>query len=250
MKLVLNESEIVNKALSEGCIDSKKPSRTLNILAKYYFGNGMNKKQVRMSLESFMMKNFENYNSVKWQDSLDGIVYRTEKKSYELFNVSCINITKTELETISSINDLKLEKLAFVFLVYSKIYNLKNGNKSYWVNAKSREIFSDCKITSTSKNQQLLIGQLCNLGLLISSKVVDCTNDRVMFGDESSEVVITITDFREFVLEYLRWKGSKIINCKDCGVLIIQINNKIKACKKCAKEAKIIKDKEYYNLRK
>lgn len=242
MKLILNEKEILNKILNESFVDLDKPTNTIRILTKHYLSLGMNRPQTINSIDKFLLNNYKGYNSVKWQKTVEKIVNSIHRdKDYRLVNIEKVEITKKELEKITSINNDRLERLAFTLLVYAKIFNQLNENESNWVNSKHKDIFSDAKITVTVREQGEMIYKLGELGLVTPSKMVDCTNIKVNFVDENSKVIIVISDFRNFVYEYLKWKGNKIGNCERCNILIKQISNKVKYCKACAREINIKK---------
>lgn len=237
MKLILNEKQLLDTSLKEGYIDYKKPTMTIKLLAKHYFSIGMNKSQAVDSINSFFINYFKGYNSVKWIDTIENMVYQIHRyNNYSLIDINCVEITESELTTIKNINDEKYEKLAFTFLVYAKIYNQMNHNDNNWVNEEHKYIFSDAKIMIKKDEQGMMIHKLCEKGLIYSTKIVDKTNVKVNFVDKNSLVVLKITDFRNFVYEYLKWKGDKIETCERCGLLIIYTNNNKKYCSICAKE--------------
>lgn len=248
MKLILNEQYIINEALKNGYIDKRKPSNTIKLLIKYYYNIGQDKDQVRKSIEDFMKENYENFNTVKWCKTLDKMVDYAKDKNNELFVLDEIIITKTELDIINNINNNRLENLAFVLLVYAKIYNKMNGNDSNWVNAELKDIFSDTKMAVKLIDQGKMIYKLKELNLVDISKKVDCTNIKVLFVDENGEKTIIIKDFRNFIYEYLKYNGEKIGKCEECNTLI-KLKNKTKYCKECAKDIKRqqdrIADKKY-----
>jgi hypothetical protein len=235
MRLILNESKIIEKSLNEGYID-KKPTVTLKLLAKHYFSIGMDRKQVRDCLELFMMKNYDGFNSVKWSNILDRLVKYVQKLNHELLNIESVNIYKNELQTIKNIKNTRLERLAFILLVYSKIYNIINKNKNNWVNASLKDIFSDCKMAVSSTEQCLMMNKLYDMGLIELSKKVDCTNIKVKFANENCDVSIVVNDFRDYVYYYLEYTGEKIGKCESCGKLVKAKANSHKYCKSCAKE--------------
>ena len=144
-----------------------------------------------------------------------------------------MKVTENELKTIESLRALKYEKLAFTLLVYAKIYNkIKNHDKN-WVNEQHKYIFSDAKLAVNVKDQGLMINKLKELGLVTPSTFNESVHINVNFVDEDSPVVIEITDFRNFVYEYLKWKGENIIKCEECGMLIKPKNNRQKYCASC-----------------
>lgn len=255
MKLILNEKEVLNKSLNAGFVDLDKPTNTIRILTKHYLSLGMNRPQTINFIDKFLLNNYKGYNSVKWQKTVEKIVNSIHRdKDYRLVNIEKVDITKKELEEIKYINNDRLERIAFTLLIYAKIFNQLNENKSNWVNSEHKDIFSDAKVTVTVREQGEMIYKLGELGLVTPSKMVDCTNIKVNFVDENSETIIVISDFRNFIYEYLKWKGDKIGNCERCGVLIKITNGNLKYCKKCAKEVwndyNREKQKEYYNNKK
>lgn len=239
LRLILNEKKLLNKSLDEGYIDDKKPTSTIGILAKYCLNNNMDTKQTIDFIDSFFKNNYLQYNYVKWIDTIERIVrnvYRS--KDYELMQVDSVEITESELETIGALQNLKYEKLAFSLLVYAKIYNKINNNDRNWVNEQHKYIFSDAKLAVNVKEQGVMINGLKELGLVTPSTFNESTNINVNFVDKDSPVVLEITDFRNFVYEYLKWKGKNIIKCEECDLLIRQRNNRQKYCASCWEDQK------------
>lgn len=254
MKIILNEKLYAEDIIENQKID-KKPSKTLHVLAKYYFKKNMDAEQVRDNLEMFMVKNYPNYVPARWQMKLDNIVKIEKKNEKPLHEIEYIDVTEKELETIKNINSSRLEKLAFVLLVYAKIFNLLNGNSSNWVNSSTKDIFIDSKINVNTKEQGLMMYKLNSMNLIDVSHKVDCESVKVKYVDNDSDVAIRITDFRCFVYEYMKWRGDNVVKCAVCGkVLERSENNKNKYCKECWKEKKAEWNREnfkkWYNKQK
>jgi len=245
MRLILNEKKILEKSLNDGYIDKDKPSHTMRTLIKHYFSIGMNKSQINDTVDKFFALNLSNYNSMKWQKSIENMInYVHRIKDYTLLNINEVEIRESELNIIKNIDNVKLEKLAFTLLVYAKIYNQINGKDENWVNEEHRNIFSDAKVSVGIKDQGKMIHNLNDLGLVESSVMVDSTNIKVNFAELESKVVLVINDFRNYVLEYLRWKGENIINCEECGILFYPTNNSHKNCKSCWKDKQLAWQRE------
>jgi hypothetical protein len=251
MKIILDEQKIVDKALKEGFIDTKKPSSTIRLLIKHFYNIGQDKTQVRDSVETFLKKNLKGFNEIKWQNLLDNMVKDLEKNNNELFVLKDIKISNNELHKIRSIDNLRLEKLAFVLLVYAKIYNQMNNNDSNWVNAELKDIYSDTKMAISSTEQGKMIYKLKELGLVDVSKRVDCTNIKVLFVDDG-EIEIELNDFRDFVLVYLKWIGERIGYCIECNKPIkLKPNaNNQKYCNECFKKNRNEYQKELMNKKR
>ncbi|MED1955090.1 hypothetical protein [Brevibacillus centrosporus] len=246
MKLVLNESDLIKKSLNDGYID-KKPTNTIKLLIKHFYLLGMDKYQVRQSIDSFLNDHLPSFNPVKWDKILDTLVIKAEKEDHKLVMVEKIHITKNELDSIHKIDNLNLEKLAFSYLVYAKIYNQINENQANWVNAQRKDIFQDSKISTTIQKQRLMVNDLINLGLIESSKRRNSGNKKVLFIDEASEVEVTINDFREISLVYLKWKGEKIGTClnESCRKLYKITGKNHRMCRECWKEHRREQQREW-----
>ena len=240
----MDELAEAKKAIKTGYMDDKKPTNTIKILIKYYRDKGMDKEQIRNQIEDFMVKNFKDFNSSSWQVSLDRLVMIYFKSDFKLIKIEKIKVTKKELVAIEKLKNIKLEKLAFTLLVYAKVFNQVNDSNDNWVKGSNNAITKDADIIETGKSQKILFKQLKDLGYINYAKMVDKTSTQVTFIDEDSSPVIRITDFRNFILEYLKWKGENITYCSECGKPIKVVNNKVKYCKECGKKVWYEKHKE------
>lgn len=238
MKIILNEKEYSLNALENVIVDQKSPTLTLNIVSKYLMNEGMTKKEVKNELNTLMAKGYPFYNAIKWDSIIDKIVNKVFKKGVPIHIINEITVTIGELEAIRKLNNLRLEKLAFVLLIYAKIYNIRNSNTLYWVNSPYKDIFEDANIKVTKKMQAQMIHKLVEKEMIECSVIVDCNNLKVLYHDNESDSHMTINDFRNFVLNYLKWRDEKIINCNRCASLIEKKGNKKKYCNVCAKEIK------------
>lgn len=238
MKIILNEKEYALNALKNDFVDQKSPTLTLNIVAKYLMHESKSKKEVKSELNHLMVKGCPFYNAIKWDAIIDKTVNKVFKKFLPIHIINEIVITIGELETIRKLNNLRLEKLAFVLLVYSKIYNIRNNNALFWVNSPYKDIFEDANIKVTKKMQAQMIHKLVEKEMIECSIIVDCNNLKVLYHNEESDNHLVISDFRDYVLNYLRWRDEKIISCERCARLIEKKGNKKKYCNECAKEIK------------
>lgn len=230
--VILNEKEYAENCLKTGELD-KKPFKTLQILAKYYYHHlGYRKKKIYTLLVEYLSKNYSKYNAniTSWNNTIEKIANKAGK--YPLYEISEVWLTKAELETIDNIdskNDLK--QLAFTLLCLAKLENIKNPKNNGWVNCDSKEIFNMAHISLSKKNQCKMLGDLGVLKLIEFPKKNENLSDRVTFVNDESEKVLSISDFRELGYEYLKYKGENFIRCHECGILIK--NNKTKTKKYC-----------------
>lgn len=248
MKLELNENSKIKTILEEGIV-SDKPSETINLLARYYNKQSMNQEQIVQAINKFMIKNDSGkYNSVTWEDLVEGIVKTVIKNNNDLIEIKEVKITKLEIEYIKSLETEKMQKLIFTYLVYAKIFNQINPKNKNWVKGECRnEVFKDADIKETGKEQLKTIHKLVSLEVLKIAKNI--TNNSVNLDNvvsDNSEVELVIEDFRELGLQWLRYLGYKSIKlCKCCNKLFKLKSNKQEFCMLCGKN----NEKENHNKR-
>ena len=83
------------------------------------------------------------------------------------------------------------------------------------------------------------------------------TNIYNNYGENQSEVILQINDFRELGYEYMKYCGyGKFINCNDCGRLmkLYSKDNQTVRCAECQhkhwNEYNAMKQREYYKKKK
>lgn len=239
MDIILDEKEKAEEIINNKEIDMKKPTRTIQLLIKYYKSQNKGKEEIRKLIEDFMQENYSGFNSTRWQNNLDRMVNTYSSDKYQLIKINKIKITQGELNKIEKLDNIDLEKLAFSLLVYAKVGNQINKNNNNWVNVKKNKIIKDALIKSRDKKQKYqLFRELHNLKYIRLAKATSKTGVQVLFVDEESKVIIEIEDFKEFISEYLKVRKGY---CIKCGKKIKTTNNKIKYCNKCAKEINIEK---------
>lgn len=235
MPVVLNEKKQAEYIIEKGEVGNK-PTSTLFLLAKYYRQKeNLNKEQTFNKLNEFMENNYKNYNSATWEDIIEDISKKANK--YPLREIDYIEITKSEIDTIRNICNIKYEKLLFTMFCYAKLYNKISDKNNGWVNTDIKELFRVARVSVRYRNDKFLyLNDLETAGLISFSNKNDNLNLRVTFVDNNSDTVLKIDDFRELGYEYLNYIGDgKFIRCECCKKLIRKKSNKQKYCTDCYK---------------
>ena len=233
----MKESEAVQEIINRQSV-SENTYADLILLIKYFYSQAkrsnkrLKTKEVILELQEYLKLQCDNYQSVDWYKRLEKMIKKY--KNTPLYDVDSIPITDSELTTIKSIKNKKLEKIAFVSLVLAKYYNLKNEKNNGYVNVEYSVIFGLARVTATIMYEQpSLLHELKEMNLVQRSNRIDNPNFRVLFIDDDSPVVLHITDLRELGYQYLKYKGEKFIECAECGVLLRKKNNATKYCPSC-----------------
>lgn len=234
--IILNEKEYAEKCLNEDVINQdKNPYQVVSVLAKYYYHIcGYRKKKIYGLLIEYLKKYYPRYemNIENWEKNVSKLATNAGKE--DLFEISGVKITKPELLKIQSVKNKAKEKLLFTMLCVAKLNMKKNPNSNGWVNVETREIFSMARVSCTSVEQDIKIGEFRQLGLLELPKKNGNLNFRVTFIDDDGDEELFVSDFRELGYEYLKYIGEDFIRCQECGVLTRQVKNKTKKyCDSC-----------------
>ena len=235
--IILNEKEYAEKCLNEDVINQdKNPYQVVSVLAKYYYHIcGYRKKKIYGLLIEYLKKYYPRYemNIENWEKNVSKLATNAGKE--DLFEISGVKITKPELLKIQSVKNKAKEKLLFTMLCVAKLNMKKNPNSNGWVNVETREIFSMARVSCTSVEQDIKIGEFRQLGLLELPKKNGNLNFRVTFIDDDGDEELFVSDFRELGYEYLLYIGENYIRCAECGILTRGNKNGTKKyCNSCS----------------
>lgn len=141
-----------------------------------------------------------------------------------------IYITEMELKEIEKFSE-KAQRIAFVYLVCYKFYG-----KEFVIKPIETKKFA--RLTNLRNNQlYMLENELFNSGFLSEKETrTDLFYIVNLPKNDSSDVLIKINDYRDFILNYEKYKGENVVNCKRCGKLIKRNSNAQIYCKDCKKE--------------
>lgn len=249
--IILNETSWAEDMIRRRDIGAR-PYETMCRVARYYIDMGLNKKQARDKLCSFIECSMPSVSIVSIASSIDSAVGCAVK--HKSINIDGIPVTKNELDTISNINGIQSKRLAFTLLCLSKYWNIYNDTNTYWVVDKDNEIMKIANIKTSIRRQCKLYHDLKEDGLISFSRQVDNTNVRVNFADEDSEVVMVVPDFVDVGNRYLMFVGQPFFECQECGRITKMDNPKSgrdqKYCPHCASKVRAQQKLDYKNRKR
>lgn len=245
--LIVNEKELCEKALLENKIE-EKPMKIIRLIIKKYLSEGLSKEEIHIKISDFLEKVYKDkYNKAYWKKVIDGAIGTVSKyNNYELINIEKIEIYEEELDIIKSLNDIKLEKLAFILLIYAKINKIINPLSDGRININLNSIFEEAK----TKKEKILLHSLVELKYLLTTTTCDSTTIKINYMKNNGEVGVVVDNLkdRNAITYYLEYKlGYKYKTCevKNCGKRFkMKTNNQI-YCNKCQKDIRKEKMKVY-----
>lgn len=213
----------------------------------------------RRARYNYYIKNLtdkKNYNDIVDFVTTNSTVGLTDFEIYEFVNkainsakkvglkqVEHIYITESELNFIESLDDIKLEKIAFVLLALAKYHNEVSGEDNDVVYLKLSEIKKMARINMNRVDFEYFYANLYDKGVLQRNTSPVSTVQIVDFVSHDENDIIAFeleeVDYLELAYVYLSWKneGKGYTRCTKCDRLMRQSKTKPrKYCEECAKE--------------
>ena len=235
MKYVVNEESSAEYILEKGVI-MENVYKTIQLLIKYFYLNeNLKKKQIENKINEFLLEYYEDYDVIKTPDDIERLLNRYWRNKKDYVKVKSIKITNSELDFIRKADNIIVEKIMFVLLVDAKRNNeITNGKTGKWTYRGLDDILKDAKLHGTYRRKYLQTHKVTKLNGIRSATKVNSDAREVLFMDldEGGDIGIELVDMRNYVYEYLRWRGENIGNCEVCGIRMYNYNNK-KYCKEC-----------------
>jgi hypothetical protein len=196
-------------------------------------------------------------NSIKWlkthQDNFDESCYSNvisdaikKAHKYPFYIIDNIQITQSELNAISSLNDLRAEKVLFVLLCMAKQQRLSNGFTNGLVKYSITEVCKLARISVPAEDREYILYKIVQNGLLGYPKKNDTQCLIVNFIDYGEAVLeLDELDCQELAYVYLNWKnkGEGYGRCEFCGRFMKQSKkNPKRFCEDCSSKVGDISD--------
>ena len=249
MKLIANETAYARKCLEQNYIDRQKPYKSIRSVVRY-----LNRICHINNIDDIYCSILTYIDSTGKDVEIDKETVLTMMNESNPYNsIENITISQKELDVIHSFGyPYSYRKILFTMLVHYKVKLLlypDNDNKRVEINVS--EIMKDAHVSmSVDKRIEMLttfeedgLGEIPNGGKQAKYFYMD------FIDEEQQEVGVVVEDFFDFYLYYEQLeKGGRLINCQECGKLVLVKNIKdtaSKYCQKCRKEKDVEKTLRY-----
>lgn len=158
---------------------------------------------------------------------------------YPFYIIDHIKITQSELEIISSMDNLRAEKMLFVLLCMAKQQSMANGFVNGLVKYSITDLCKSARVSVPADDREYILYEIVKRGLLGYPKKnnTQCLIVNFINTDEV-ELELDETDCQELAYIYLNWKnnGDGYARCQMCNRIMKQSKTKPKKyCEECAK---------------
>ena len=214
-----DRTDIENK-MSVGYVNQENPEETIRDLARYnHHVLNMKKEDNYDAILQYMTKNCTDF----YEEKYFKIIYRniSSAKKYKFRSVAPVKITRTEMDKIIGLNDIRKEKIAFVLLAVAKYYNNVSSDNNNRMYMSMSDLFKLSRVAIQCKERASYLHFAYQDDILIEHMLVGTNLKVVGFVDDSSETVLELSedDYKELAYAYLNYKNGGYKYCKKCGKL-------------------------------
>ncbi len=210
----------IEDKIASNYVNQENPEDTIRDLARYnHHILGMKKEDNYDAILNYMSINCDDF----YEEKYFKIIYRNiaSAKKYKFRSVDPVVITKSEIDKILSLNDIRKEKIAFVLLAVAKYYNNVSEDNNNRMYISISDLFKLARVAIPCKERAGYLHFAYEEGLLIEHTFVGTNLKIVSFVDDDSDPAFKLgeDDYKELVYAYLNYKSGGYKHCKNCGKL-------------------------------
>lgn len=241
-----NERVAIEAMMKSSFVDVNNIVNTIYSLAKYNYHVLHLKDKVNYNrILKYITDNCSHIYEESIYSDIEGCIKNAKKHSLATIDEVCI--TKSELDIIRSLNDIRQEKAIFVILAVTKYFNVL-ANKDYdAVFLTNSEICNLARITIPVKERDEFMQFAYDNGLLMRHCWPESTIKKVTFvsKNQDDEVILKLKeeDFKDLAYTYLAYLNPRQFKrCFRCKKWIRNKNNGNQLCKECREQQPEEKD--------
>lgn len=237
-----NTKQKIDAALQVPINKNTMESILFHLIWYAYYKVSQNEKDIIRYIDGWMREHRAPFHLSAYARTIKKYIKKMEKMPWREFE-GTIKIRQSELEYISSFDDIKKEKLLFTYLAVAKFRDAFRPAPSHWESDDDSVIFKMARVNIPAKERNYYINDslIADPDVLIYmnssnkdvSKRIDYISDNV---DDPAVLELDEENYLELAYTYLNWKndgGYK--KCKKCGRLF---RVKTSPLKKASKDAK------------
>ncbi len=240
MTFLFNERAAIENMIKMHLVDADNIFGTVKDLARYnYFVHQMGKEDNYKSILKYLQNYGQNINEESVYQLIDDCIQRAKK--YQFRQAEEICITKSELEFIKGLNDIKKEKIAFVLLASAKYYDTTRGTNYCVAYMKNSDICKLARVTIPVADRNIFMQFAYDCNVLSRHSRAASTEKKVLFvsQDDNDEVVLRLkeNDFKDLAYTYLAYKTPhKFRRCIVCQGWMKKDSKGRQVCKECSEK--------------
>lgn len=236
--LILNEAQYAKDLYDGKNQDIKSIMAKIRYITRYLVHSKQkNDNDVYQETVKWLKQHHNNFDESSYSNVISDAIKVAYK--YPFYVIDNIKITQSELEAISSQNNLRAEKILFVLLCMAKQQNMSNGFTNGLVKYSITDLCKTARVSVPADDREYILYEIVQQGLLDYPKKNN-TQCLIVNFISTDEVVLELNevDCQELAYVYLNWKnnGKGYTRCQRCNRWMKQSKTKPKKyCEDCAK---------------
>ena len=236
--LILNEQEYAKNLYEGRNNEVKSVAAKVGYVTRYLlYARGLNDSDNYYETVKWMNRHHDNFEENCYSNLIADAIKKAHKRPF--FNVGDIRITKPELEIITSLNNIRAEKVLFVLLCIAKQQCIANGYTNGLVRYSLPDLFKVARVSVPTDEREYILYNIIQKGYLSYPKRNDTKCLIVNFIDDNGDegLVVDEVDCKELAYTYLNWKnnGKGYDRCEYCKKLMKQsVSRPRRFCKECS----------------
>lgn len=221
-----NTKSKIYAALSEPITKASMNSILFNLVWDAYYNISTDEGVIISHVVDWMNQRTTIFHLSAYAKTLRGYIKKMKKMPWR--NITdTVKVRQSELDYISSFNDIKKEKVLFCYLAIAKFKDMSRSIPTHWEDEDDVTIFKIAKVPIPAKDRDYFINELINgepKALIALNYRNDDVSKRIDYisDNEDDPVVLELdeSNYYELAFTYLNWKengGYK--KCKCCGRL-------------------------------
>lgn len=246
--LILNEERYAESLYNGNNDKIKSVAVKIGYITRYHlYSLGYDDADNYKYTVQWMNQHHSNFDESYYSNLISDAIKRAHKNPF--YCIENIKISKSELDLIASLDNLRAEKVLFVLLCMAKQQRVISGFTNGLVRYSLTELCKLARISVPADDREYILYNIVQKGLLSCPKkndtkclIVNCIND-----DDNVVLELDEIDCQELAYVYLNWKnnGKGYTRCQRCNRLIKQSKTKPrKYCEECAEEVEKEHSKE------
>ena len=237
--LILNEEKYAQTVYDGTNTEVKTVMSRIRYVTRYLlYTENRSDDEIYQATVKWLKEHHDNFDESCYSNLISDAIKKSHK--YPFYNIENIKITQSELDIISSLDNLRAEKILFVLLCMAKQQSISNGFTNGVVKYSITELCKMARISVPAEDREYILYDIVQRGFLGYPKKNN-TQCLIVNFINNDEPVLTLdeADCQELAYVYLNWKndGKGYTRCQKCNRLIKQSKTKPrKYCEVCATE--------------
>jgi hypothetical protein len=236
--LILNEEKYAKDLYDGNNKDVKSMMAKIRYITRYLVHSALKSDDdVYKEIVEWLKQNHNNFDESSYSNVISDAIKAASK--YPFYIIDNIKITRSELDIISSLDNLRAEKILFVLLCMAKQQSMANGFTNGLVKYSITDLCKMARVSVPADYREYILYEIVQRGLLDYPKKNN-TQCLIVNFINTDEVALELdeTDCQELAYVYLHWKndGKGYTRCHRCNRWMKQSRTKPKKyCEECAK---------------